>query len=107
MSQINETANFIRQWNINYPIDRWFREKYNIPFGSKKHRSSSIVSIRLDFEEDLLYKRELEKELSRKVYKTGKWLDPYVIKELRQDEIVEQYEELDIDNMILEKKPNE
>lgn len=100
----NGIAEFIYDWNLNYPIDRWYREKYNIPFGSKKHRSSSVVSMRIDFEEDLLYKRELEKALKRKEYKVGNWLNPYVEKELSEEEKIKQFDDLDLNNMILDKK---
>lgn len=54
---VNEIKEYIRWWNVIFPIDRWWREKYRIPFGSKKHLESSFVDMLLEYYEDLEYRR--------------------------------------------------
>ena len=48
---IKDIRSFIEDWNDRFPIDKWFRDKYNIPFGSKSHLDQSFLDMRLDFEE--------------------------------------------------------
>lgn len=47
---------FIENWNIDYPFDRWWRKKYNIPFGSKMHREASHIDMAIEYKEDLYFK---------------------------------------------------
>ena len=46
---------FMIQWNLKFPLDRWYRKKYGIPFMSKQHRESSFLDIRREWEEDQLF----------------------------------------------------
>jgi hypothetical protein len=50
----NEIHNFIINWNEKFPIDYWWRKKYNIPFGSIKHRNATFIDMFIDYEEDKL-----------------------------------------------------
>lgn len=50
-----EHRDFMLKWNMKYPLDRWFREKYKIPFMSKQHRESYFLDIRREWEEDQLF----------------------------------------------------
>lgn len=52
---LNEHREFMIQWNLKFPLDRWYRKKYGIPFMSKQHRESSFLDIRREWEEDRLY----------------------------------------------------
>lgn len=45
----------VEEWNIRFPVDRWWREKHGIPFGSKDHRESSFIDQLFEFYEDELY----------------------------------------------------
>jgi len=63
---------FIERWNIRFPIDRWWRNKYKIPFGSLAHRNQSMGDIIAEYEEDKLY-RQL---YLTSTYKEGDWLKP-------------------------------
>ena len=49
-------------WNNKYPIDRWYRKKYNIPFGSESHRNSNFFDMVFEFEEDKLFKKSQKEE---------------------------------------------
>lgn len=53
---INEVKEFILQWNVNYPVDKWWRQKYNIPFNSPDHRIVSFIDISIEYEEEQLFK---------------------------------------------------
>lgn len=57
----NIGVDFVHQWNIKFPLDRWFRKKYNLAFGSSAHRDFSVLDIRFEWDEDKVF-RELEKE---------------------------------------------
>lgn len=47
----NNVRRFILDWNRKFPIDLWWRMKYNIPFGSPKHREISFIDQLIDYEE--------------------------------------------------------
>ena len=38
-----EYRNFVIKWNNTFPIDRWFRNKHNIPFLSEEHKG--VISL--------------------------------------------------------------
>lgn len=60
MENDNPFRNFVIWWNYQYPVDYWWRKKYNIPIGSKKHLDQCIIDMKMEWEEDMLYK-ELKK----------------------------------------------
>lgn len=65
MSNLEEIDNFILEWNIKYPVDRWWRKKHNIPFNSSAHRECSFVDMFFEFREDKMYE-EAYKNMSNK-----------------------------------------
>ena len=65
---------FIYEWNNNYPIDRWYREKHGIAFNSPEHRVLSFIDIYIEWKEDKIFS-ELLKE--KEEYKKGDWLHNY------------------------------
>lgn len=53
---------FIYNWNIQNPIDRYYRNKYNLRFNSPEHRASCLIDMALEYCEDKLFEyREAEK----------------------------------------------
>lgn len=50
-----DVKNYIISWNYRFPIDRWWRKKYNVPFNSSIHRESCFIDQLIEFEEDKLY----------------------------------------------------
>ena len=59
------------QWNIKYPLDRWWRQKHSIPYGSVQHLDMCQFDILFEFAEDTLYK-DLQKEKPEEVkYRPG------------------------------------
>jgi hypothetical protein len=53
---------FIVEWNNKYPYDRWWRSKYNIPFGSNQHKETNFISMKIEYQEDLLFQK-IKKEI--------------------------------------------
>lgn len=53
---------FIQDWNNKYPYDRWWRKKYNIPFGSKLHKQASFIEMAYEYKEDMYYYKLKEQE---------------------------------------------
>lgn len=62
----------IIEWNNRFPIDRWWRKKYNIAFNSSTHRESSFLDQLLDYEEDKLFEEFFNKE--KYVPNSGDWI---------------------------------
>lgn len=79
---------FIIRWNNNHPLDKKFREKYNIAFNSEEHRKINQIDILLEYIEDQLYddsRKEIEIQLKEEdEYKKGNWIKNNLDK---QDEI--------------------
>jgi hypothetical protein len=48
---------FIYQWNMNNPIDRWFRKRYKISFNSPQHRVISVYDQAMEYREDLIFNK--------------------------------------------------
>lgn len=64
--------NFIYEWDLRYPLDRWYRQKHNLSFDSIEHRRVSFFSMRLAWEEYKVFN-----EIKFKYYEKdkGDWLD--------------------------------
>jgi hypothetical protein len=59
-----EIERFVFEWH-DFPIDYWWRHKYNVPFGSKRHREMNFVDMLIEYQEDIVIqrmKRQIEKE---------------------------------------------
>ena len=98
--------NLVRQWVIRYnnrfPLDRWWREKHNIPFNSSNHREITPVDVKFEYEEDRLFKElaeRREKEDKRKEdLKNNGWINVQE-ESLSEDEDNELFEKIDIDKL--------
>lgn len=108
--QFNQMAKGIRRsverWNTLYPLDKWYRDRYNIRYNSQEHQSTEIVDIRFAFEEERVYAeaiRHLSKRDERKPYHpgTGQWLRPQESDDnaLSKEEIDDIYDRVDISKL--------
>jgi len=72
MTTREDVKNQIINWAVNFPVDRIWRKKYNIPFGSTAHREVSFIDQLIDIEEDKFF----EELYSREEYvpNVGDWL---------------------------------
>ena len=51
----------IIDWNNRFPLDRWWRQKYNISYLSEEHRKSTFFSQLFEYMEDKLYEEHYER----------------------------------------------
>lgn len=83
-----QLRSFVEEWNLKYPIDKWWRDKYNVPFGSAAHKAQSMLDMRLDFEEELMFlqqKRRISTEQSSSYqFGSGSWLKKQIVKPTQQ-----------------------
>lgn len=83
----NEVDRFIDWWH-EFPIDYWWRKKYNVPFGSKQHREMNFFDMLIEWREDLAMVK-----LNTKVEDDE--LDTNSLR-MTQKEIDDEYENLDL-----------
>ncbi|SEW37434.1 hypothetical protein [Chitinophaga arvensicola] len=77
-TNVEHLKSYAVRWNNLYPLDRWYRRKYNIGFGTAAHRELCQINILLEYMEEVLFREsealhlngiENEKEL-----KDGIWI---------------------------------
>lgn len=87
---------FIINWNNLFPLDRWYREKYKIPFNSKKHLKASQVDILLEYIEEISFKEYSDDMISdienKKLLDKGEWLKPTEVTEKESDDLFDAIE---------------
>jgi len=62
---------FVLEWNIENPVDRWWRSKHGIAFNSSSHREISFIDEYMEFYEDSLYDKVVEQNKKKND-------DPYI-----------------------------
>lgn len=104
---LDSLQSFIRWWNVTYPIDRWWREKHKVPFNSARHRSITFIDMKLEYEEDVMY-RELSKEQEKVTYTpgTGNWLQKRKFVPVTQSEVDDLFDKFNIDDMKMDENGN-
>ena len=61
----NKVRQSIIDWSNKFPLDRWWRKKYNISYLSTDHRESSFYQQYYEYYEDLLFKEFQEERESK------------------------------------------
>lgn len=93
---------FCYQWSVKYPIDRWWRNKHKVAFNSPQHRSVSFIDMRIEFEEDMIFRKgRLENNY---IPNKGEWLkedalfddDSELTEEQRLAKYKKEFEEMDL-----------
>lgn len=95
--------NFVIEWSLKYPVDRWWRRKHKVAFNSPVHRDTSFFDMRFEFEEEMML-RKTRREHSY-IPNTGNWIDVDVLTSedegLSDKEKIEKYkrefEHIDLD----------
>jgi hypothetical protein len=86
----------VTNWNIKFPLDNWYRRKYNIRFDSDEHRKTPIRSIAFEFQEHLLF----EKYEKQDEYKPneGKFIKRIKVEEkpLTLEDVQKEFEKIDL-----------
>lgn len=70
-SDRDELESFILNWNIDFPVDRWWRQKHSVAFNSAAHREVSFLDMYMEYYEDSLFQR-MTKQTEREKN------DPYI-----------------------------
>jgi len=68
-----QVKDFVVEWNLKFPIDKWWRQRHKVAFNSQNHRDVSFIDIRFEYEEEKAY-NEL---MSKGSYKpnSGNWIN--------------------------------
>lgn len=95
---------FLIEWNNKFPLDREYRAKNNVIFGSKEHREINQIDLYMQFFEDQLFeefigraKDTIEKE---KLFKKGQWITEPLIPDEDSDKLFEKLNVEDINSPI-------
>jgi hypothetical protein len=83
-----EVDHFIFKWH-EFPIDYWWRKKYNVPFGSRRHREMSFIDMLIEWREDLIMNKSIEEEKQT--------VDENVV-QMTAEEIDDAYENLNLED---------
>ena len=51
----NSIRSSIIDWDNRFPLDHWWRKKYNIPYLSAEHRKSTFFGQYFEYHEDQIY----------------------------------------------------
>lgn len=49
---LNDPAALARAWNTLFPFDYWWRQKFNVPFGSPTHLAMSLWDEAAEYEQE-------------------------------------------------------
>lgn len=77
--------NKIIKWNNQFPLDYWWRNKHNIPYGSSAHKEMSFIDMYFEYLED-----RMMHEKSEEVQNESS------ISNISQDEIDKDFDNLDL-----------
>lgn len=114
VASVNDLRQYAIEWNIRFPIDRWWREKHQVAFGSSIHRESCFIDQLIEYKEDEFWseiheERRIDAKLSQgkeledgeiAPYKSGSgnWLKK---REMDKNEIDKQFDDLSLDKIDL------
>lgn len=90
---------FVIEWNNKYPLDHWWRKKYNVPFGSTQHKEMTFLDMLIDFEEDRMfeeYKENVAKRLSANGDENDIIFKDKNVMKMTEEEEQKEFENLDI-----------
>lgn len=77
-TNVEHLKSYAVRWNNLYPLDRWYRRKYNIGFGTAAHRELCQINILLEYIEEMLFKESEQLHLNgiknEKEWKDGTWI---------------------------------
>jgi hypothetical protein len=90
MDLVQGLREFIITWNNLFPTDKWWRDKYKIPFGSPTHLEANQVDILIEYIEHKAYEEHklqvLEFDRKKERYKKDGWISENEVPETISDE---------------------
>ena len=95
-----ETRDFILYFDSLFPLDREYRIKYNIPFGSERHLDTCQIDIYTEHIETKMYNEFLEEAKmefkQEEDMKKGIWIKERKSSEAETDKMFEQLKKIDL-----------
>lgn len=52
--------NFLFNW-YQFPIDYWWRKRYNVPFGSPQHREMNFIDMFIEYQEEIEIRKSIDR----------------------------------------------
>lgn len=83
---IEEIKHFTTRWNLDFPIDRWWRRKHSVAFNSPIHREVSFIDMRIEWEEDKLFDRVYSDQENEYELDSGEYMKEVDEKELTPEQ---------------------
>ena len=83
---VRDARQFLLWWATSFPMDRWYRSRKDIGIGSEEHLNTSILTIRLEWEEFMLFQKFNNKD--EEVVGSTKKYDPASVSPLKRRERV-------------------
>jgi len=91
---------FLFRWH-DFPFDYWWRKRHNVAFGSSAHREMSFIDMYVEYREDLMISRSLQNarndDWTTEDYESVGLGEEKQVISLTQEQIKEDYENLDLD----------
>lgn len=88
---------FMVAWSNQFPLDKWWRDKYNIPFNSSKHLEANQADILMEYIEHQLYEEHsvkgLENARKAELLKKGQWISK---NEIAEEMSAEDFDKIEI-----------
>ncbi len=82
---------FVINWNLRFPLDRWWRTKHKVAFNSEEHRRTNQIDIMYEFLEEKLYNQAIELDVMNKKkleeYEKGKWIKDQPVNSKQEEEL--------------------
>ncbi len=72
-------------WNYKNPLDRWWREKHGISFGSKTHLETNVADQLFEYLEDKIYKEAIDER--KNPYIVGQWIEDVKVDKTTEDKL--------------------
>jgi hypothetical protein len=98
-----EVRKFILEFDSVFPLDREYRKKYEIPFGSEQHLNTCQIDIYMEYIEDKIYDEFFEeakiKYQEEKDFKEGKIIKEKKPTKEEDDALWNKLKEIDFSNV--------
>lgn len=102
-----DLSEFIVLWSYQFPMDKLFREKHNIPFNSELHRRSNPIDMMIEIGQDMAIVDAVKKQMADEKDPTvsynpgrGKYFKKMrKVTNLTQNEIDKAFDQIDIDDI--------
>ncbi|NCB03803.1 MAG: hypothetical protein EOM67_16850, partial [Spirochaetia bacterium] len=52
---VESLQDLVLRWNIDFPIDRWWRKLHDVSFNSERHREISFIDMFIEWQEEVMF----------------------------------------------------